>query len=72
MLNLLRKIDGESKPLVYIPLIPVSVKQQYIGNSRNELLYGTVQGEISIEHVIGNENDSEVFRVSTMNIREII
>jgi len=72
MVNLLRKMDGESKPLVYIPSIPVSIKQDYIGNSRNELFYGTIQGEISIEHVIGNENDSEVFRVSTMNIREII
>jgi hypothetical protein len=72
MLNLLRKMDGESRPLVYIPSIPVSIKQDYMGNSRNELFYGTIQGEISIEHVIGNENDSEVFRVSTMNIREII
>lgn len=72
MINLLRKTDGSSKPIVYLPSIPVSVKQDYLGNSRNELLYGTIQGEISIEHVIGNENDSEVFRVSTMNIREII
>ena len=72
MINLLRRQDGSSKPLVYIPSIPVSVKQDYLGNSRNELLYGTIQGEISIEHVIGEENDTEVFRVSTMNIREII
>jgi hypothetical protein len=72
MLNLLRTLDGSSKPLVYIPSLDVSVKTEYIANSRNELLYGTIEGEITIEHVIGNENDSEVFRVSTMNIREII
>lgn len=70
--GLLRKQDGETKPLVYLPSMPVSVKTEYIANAREELLYGTIQGEISIEHVIGDENDSEVFRISTMNIREII
>lgn len=72
IVGLLRRLDGESKPLVYLPSIPVSTKTSYLANAREELLLGTIQGDISIEHVIGDENDSEVFRISTMNIREII
>lgn len=72
MIGTLRRQDGSAKPLVYIPSLLVGVKTTYTLNGRDELLYSTIQGDISIEHVIGSENDSEVFRVSTINLREII
>jgi len=72
ILGMVRRLDGETDPIVYIPALPYTVKTTYVLNGRDEILYGTIQGEISIEHVIGEENDTEVFRISTMNIREII
>ena len=68
----LRRLDGSMKPLVYLPNIDVTFKTTTFINRRDELLYSVIEGDISIEHVVGDENESEVFRVSTINLREII
>lgn len=72
LLGLLRILDGASKPLVYLPSIRPGIKTTNLINTRDKLLYCTIQGDISIEHVIGEESDSEIFRISTINLREII
>ena len=72
MLGLLRTLSGESRPIVYLPQISVSVKTSLIFNSRRELMLCTIQDDISIEHILGDENDTDVYRVSTVTLRETI
>jgi len=72
IMGLLRQLDGESRPLVYLPSINVGVKTFTTFNTRKELMLCTIQEDVSIEHVLGEENSTEVFRVATMTLREII
>ena len=72
VLNMIRRLDGESKPIVYLPKITVSAAADQTMNKRDTNIYCALLDDVSIEHVLGSENDSEVWRVSTINLREII
>ena len=72
IMGLLRRQDGETHPLVYLPSMPVGIKTFTTFNTRKELMYCSLQGDVSIEHVLGDENSTDVFRVATINLREII
>jgi hypothetical protein len=64
-----REIEGATTPIVYLPAIPAGGPLQVV-NRRHQLLYGRVTSDISIESVLGEEDDSELVRVATMTIEE--
>ena len=72
MLGLLRTLSGESRPIVYLPKLAVNLSTIKTAQSRRDLMLCTIQEDISIEHVLGDENDTDVYRVSTITLREII
>jgi hypothetical protein len=57
-------------PLVYLPLIKKGTDEQLQNRLYDHLLCRTT-GAISIESVLGEELEDELFRVSTMNLEEI-
>jgi len=74
MLGLARYCNGQNQPLVFLPKIARASTQ--IINRRERQVLGSIQGEISIEHVLGDEftgdGAGELYRVSSMVIRELI
>jgi len=57
-------------PIVYLPLIKKGTDEQLQNRLYDHLLCRTT-GAISIESVLGEELENELFRVSTMNLEEI-
>ena len=72
MLGLLRTLSGETSPVVYLPQVSVSVRTFELLNQRNQLMLCTIQDDITIEHVLGDENETDVYRISTVTLRETI
>ena len=64
-----REIEGATTPIVYLPSVPAGGPLQVV-NRRHQLLYGRVTSDISIESVLGEEDDSELVRIATMTIEE--
>jgi len=74
IVGMFQQLKGEQQPLVYIPNLTKSVKQATTLQRRDEFMYCTIQEDSSIEHVLGDElqgTSGEVFRVATINLREI-
>ena len=76
--GMIRYLEGAVNPLVYLPSIKRSESSpsdiQLINRRHNHILC-TMDPEMSIENVLGDENLSiggELFRVSTLNMIEII
>ncbi len=75
MLGMITRLQGEVKPIVYLPSIDTSVTgtlpfaQVFV--REDEQMLAVLQGEISIESVIGDELIDEAFRVSTIVLREV-
>jgi len=75
MLGMITRLQGEIKPIVYLPSIDTSVTgtapfaQVFV--REDEQMLAVLQGEISIESVIGDELIDEAFRVSTIVLREV-
>ena len=72
--GLLKYLKGEQTPIVYLPLIGQSSDQQELHREYEQALV-SVQGEIEIENVLGDENVSEsgeLIRIATMTLREIL
>ena len=74
MMGIARYCNGQNQPLVFLPKISRSSTQ--IINRRERQVLGSIQGEISIEHVIGDEftgdQAGELYRVASMLIRELV
>ena len=70
IMGLYTYLDGAGKPIVYIPAIQ-SGSTKRVFNRYQDFIYGITTSDITIDHVIGDENDNEVFRVSQIEIREI-
>ena len=58
------------QPIVYLPLLKKGTDEQLQNRLYDHLLCRTT-GAISIESVLGEELENELFRVSTMNLEEI-
>lgn len=74
--GLLDYLQGEKSPIVYLPLISKTSDQRELHREHEQALV-SLQGEIEVESVLGNENvpiaeSGEVFRVATMILREIL
>ena len=78
MIGFLKYLQGSKKHLVYLPNITKSTStaedKRYLGRQTEQVLV-TLESDIQIEHVVGDELQSqsgEVFRIATINLREII
>ena len=75
MFGLARYLNGAKTPIVYLPRVFRQSSQ--LLNRREEQILVIMEGETSIEHVLGDEfeGDSlngEVYRVGTMVLKELI
>tara|TARA_R100000664_G_C2760064_1_gene150711 strand:- start:9247 stop:12510 length:3264 start_codon:yes stop_codon:yes gene_type:complete len=78
MIGLYNYLGGPDKPIVYIPSFKKSSggsSDIVLLNRYHEQLYGRTTGSVSIDHIVGSEligdNKGEVFRIGSINIREI-
>ncbi len=77
MLGFLRYVQGGKKHFVYIPNITKSTSAPgdiRVLNRDKEMALVTLDNDISIEHVVGNElqtQNGEVFRVANMSFTEV-
>lgn len=70
LIGLYTYLNGAGKPIVYLPSIEAGSTKRVL-NRYQDFIYGITTSNISIDHVVGDENVSEVFRVSQIDIREI-
>ena len=70
LMGLYTYLDGAGKPVVYLPAIEAGSTARKL-NRHHDFIYGITTSDISIDHVIGDENDDECFRISQIEIREI-
>ena len=75
MLGLITRLQGQMRPLVYLPNIDTSstaVTPYAVTYKRDdEHMLAVLQGDISVESVIGDELIDEALRVSTIVLREV-
>ena len=79
MLGLLTRLQGTIRPLVYLPKIPRLVNNPLrnivlsdILIREEEQLLAVITSDVTIESVLGDELDNEIFRVSTITIEEVL
>lgn len=76
MLGLLTRLQGTIRPLVYLPkidrLASTGSVQADILIREDEQVLAVITSDVTIESVLGNEMDTEIFRVSTITIEEVI
>ena len=76
MLGLLTRLQGTIRPLVYLPKISRlsstgSVKSDILIREEEQVL-AVITSDVTIESVLGDELDNEIFRVSTITIEEVL
>ena len=74
MMGVLDYLQGSLNPIIYIPKISKGTDNRLLLRE-NEHALCTLEGEISISSVLGNEQESEggeVFRVASINLLEIV
>ena len=71
MIGLYTYLDGAGKPVVYLPSISSGSTGYQQFNRYNDFIYGITTSSISVDNVLGDENETEVFRVSQIDLREI-
>jgi len=64
--------DGPVSPVVYVARVTTSIgtSQQMI--DRREFVYGRIETDPQADHVVGDEGLSEVERLNTIRLREIV
>lgn len=76
MLGLLQRLKGTYRPLVYLPYIERQTStgsvQADILVREDEQVLAVITSDVTIESVLGNENQDEIFRVSTITIEEVL
>ncbi len=77
MLGIAERLRGAHHPLVYLPYIQyatTSAEEKRTLTDKQKAILCTLESDISIDHVVGNEFDGtagEVFRVATLTLREV-
>jgi hypothetical protein len=69
MLGMTECLSGVS-PLIYLPVIEKDVNQQTLNRAMDHL-YCRINGGVTIDSVLGEEEESEMWRVSNVNLVEI-
>lgn len=64
---------SEQKPVVYLPSIPKDDMDEgvYLFNRYHNQAFVLVNGSVSMESVLGEEEQDEMFRLSTVNLIEV-
>ncbi len=77
MMGFLRYVQGAKKHFVYLPNISKSTSssgdKRYLNREKEQALV-TLEGDVQIEHVVGDELQSqtgEVFRIATITLKEV-
>jgi len=70
----LATLIGPDSPVVYLPAVDVGSSSVLVYNRRHEMMLGRLTGPVRVENVVGNElsDPGEVFRVSTIQIQELV
>jgi hypothetical protein len=75
MLGLITRLQGQMRPLIYLPSIDTTntatTPYAVTYKKDDDQMLAVLQGDISIESVIGDELINEAFRVSTIVLREV-
>tara|TARA_R110000850_G_scaffold207423_2_gene333614 strand:- start:5777 stop:9073 length:3297 start_codon:yes stop_codon:yes gene_type:complete len=75
MMGLVQYVDGSADAIVYLPSLPKLPSTHITLNRYHDHILCTMGTDMQIEHVIGSEglsdNTGEVFRVSTVVLREV-
>lgn len=75
MEGLLTYLQGNQLPLVYLPALSTSSDTR-VFNRKSESILATIEGEISLESVTGDElrgnGEGEVMRIGSMTLQEIV
>mgnify|MGYP003109184950 FL=1 len=71
LLGLVSYLQGSSKPIVYLPSISKTDDTKELTRQTEQALV-TLESDVTIEHVIGDELVSEVFRIATINLLEVV
>ena len=71
--GLVNMLDGPDKAVVYLPSINKGANPVVL-NRRHQFVAGRIESPARLENVVGDEDvdPGEVFRVATVNIREIV
>ncbi len=76
MLGLLTRLQGTIRPLVYLPKIDrlssTGAVQSDILLRDDEQVLAVITSDVTIESVLGEELEDEIFRVSTITIQEVL
>ena len=77
MMGFLRYVQGAKKHFVYLPNISKSTSssedKRYLNREKEQALV-TLDNDVQIEHVVGDElqnETGEVFRIATITLREV-
>ena len=77
MIGFLRYIQGAVKHFVYLPNVTKSTSlaqdKRYLNREKEQALV-TLEGDVQIEHVVGDElqvESGEVFRIATITLKEV-
>tara|TARA_A100001201_G_scaffold46751_1_gene47247 strand:- start:3997 stop:7308 length:3312 start_codon:yes stop_codon:yes gene_type:complete len=70
----LATLIGPDSPVVYLPAVDVGSSSVLVYNRRHEMMLGRLTGPVRVENVVGDElsDPGEVFRVSTIQIQELV
>ena len=77
MMGVIRYLQGNVSPMVYLPNITKSTSASgdfRVLQRQTEQALVTLESEITIENVVGDElqtGTGEVFRIASINLREI-
>ena len=75
MMGIVRYCSGSKDAIVYLPSVQTNTGAPNVINRYNDHVLATLGPDVQIEHVIGEENlsnnEGEVFRVSTIILREV-
>jgi len=77
MLGIAERLRGAHHPVVYLPYIQyatTSAEEKRTLTDRQQSILCTLDSDISIDHVVGDEFDGargEVFRVASVTLREV-
>jgi hypothetical protein len=71
--GLLDELESGQTPVVALNSIPDAASADTTTvTDPTRFLYGTINSSVSLQHVVGDENESEVYRVATIEVARIV
>ena len=70
--GLAEQINGPSLPVVYLPRLERGPPDSTVLNRRRDFLVGVIDSDIQLDTVRGQENQSELIRVASLRVTEVV